>query len=78
MIISSDHSVIAFIAITSLCIIALAIAAEREARFIVPPAARVPRRTTGRRIHLWRIAGVLIVGVVSVAGWSMLFQILKA
>lgn len=75
---SSNNDLAALLLIVFLCVAALIIAAEREARSIQRSKRRRRADRQGQTLHLWRVAGVLIVGIVSVAGWSMLFQILKA
>lgn len=77
MIVSSDHDAAAFLAVTCFCVAALTFAAELEARSICR-SETVERRNAHGTLHLWRMAGLLTVGIVSVAGWTMLFQILKA
>lgn len=77
MIISSDHDAAVFLVVMALCVIALTIASEIEARAICR-TARAKENKDRNTLHLWRMAGLLTVGIVSVAGWTMLFQILKA
>lgn len=75
---SSNNDLSVLLLIVFLCVTALIIAAEREARSIQRSKRRRRTDCQSQTLHLWRLAGVLIVGIGSVAGWSMLFQILKA